>query len=116
MPWPPDLKTELGIEDNPLVRCACGRTVNADMMRDVRPLKDQLGIDDDHRCDSCLENFYRTEQLTHEAFCIAHDAPIEIIEKVAAREQAIREAAAQERTAREAEKELRQLNVISNEL
>lgn len=91
MSWPPDLKTELGGEENPLVRCACGRTVNADMMRDTRPVKDRLSIEDDHRCDSCMEKFYRAEQISHSDFCRAHDAPLEVLERVERREQVLRD-------------------------
>lgn len=87
MSYPFDLKSHLegfGLGGNPLVICKCGRETNADMIRDVRPVKDQLGIAEDYRCDSCLEDQYRTDKLSREEFYVAHDAPPELIEKMAA--------------------------------
>lgn len=87
MSYPFDLKSHLegfGLGGNPLVTCKCGRETNADMIRDVRPVKSQLGVTEDYRCDSCLEGFHRTEKLTREEFYRAHDAPAELIEKMAA--------------------------------
>ena len=88
--WPPDLKTAMGIEGNPLVPCDCGRSVNADMMRDVRPVQSVLKTTADFLCDSCMEHFYRTGILAPEDYCAALGAPKAVTAKVAARTVAIR--------------------------
>lgn len=92
MPWPPDMKTALNLHDNPLVVCACRRSANADMMRDVRPVKVLLGTSADYLCDSCMEHFHRTGRLTVEAYCSALGAPPALVTKAAARTLAIRAA------------------------
>lgn len=89
MPWPPDLRTALGLAHNPLVRCGCGREVNADMMRDVRPVAALLGTGDAYQCDSCLEGHYRHGRLAHEHFCRAHGAPAAIVALMRERDVAL---------------------------
>jgi hypothetical protein len=69
---PPTMKSVQGIEGNPLVKCGCGRSVNADMMR---PYKDAFA------CDACHETMFRTGELTSEEFAAAHDAPEFVLEK-----------------------------------
>ena len=88
MPFPFDLKSQLGRTDNPLVVCACGRDVNLDMMRDVRPVKAILETSADYLCDSCMEHFHRTEKLSRGAFYRAHGAPANLIAIQAARDVA----------------------------
>lgn len=92
MPWPPDMKTALAMPNNPLVACVCGRSANADMMRDVRPVRALLGTSADYLCDSCMEQVHRTGRLTVEAYCAAMGAPSALVTKAAARTLAIRAA------------------------
>jgi len=91
MPFPFDLKSQLGRTDNPLVRCACGREVNTDMMRDVRPIAAITGWSESHRCDSCVEHLHRTDKVSREAFYRAQGAPAAIIAIHAARDKRLRE-------------------------
>ena len=90
MPFPFDLQSQLGRSDNPLVTCGCGREVNMDMMRDVRPVKAIIRTTEDYLCDSCMEAFHRTEKLSREAFYRAHGAPAKLIAIHAARDAAIK--------------------------
>jgi hypothetical protein len=83
---PPTMKSVQQLEGNPLVRCACGRMVNADMMR-------VLG--DGFACDSCHETLFRTGQLTSEEFVRSHDAPDSVIEKATLQDAAKSAAAAE---------------------
>lgn len=92
MPFPFDLKSQLGITGNPLMRCACGRDVNMDMMRDVRPIAATTGWSESHRCDSCVEHLHRTGKLSREAFYRAQGAPAAIIAIHAAQDAAIKAA------------------------
>lgn len=105
MPMPFDLKSQLGFSDNPIVQCACGRDVNADMMRDIRLVKQMLlarasgehpcegGVSDaTHLCDSCMEHFHRNEILSHEEFYRAHGAPAKLIALHAQRDKSLKEA------------------------
>lgn len=69
---PPTLKSVEQMEDNPLVVCACGRTVSADMMRVVA---------DGYACDACLETLFREKTLTREEFALSHNAPDSVIAK-----------------------------------
>jgi hypothetical protein len=87
--WPPDLKSKFDVPEDYRVRCACGRTVNADMMLDVRCVQKDLGITDYYRCDSCMEHFYRTGALTREAYCVAAGAPAAVVARVAARHDGV---------------------------
>lgn len=93
MPFPFDLRSQLGRSDNPLVQCPrCGRDVNLDMLRDVKPVKALLGISEDAICDSCMELFHRTEKLSRGAFYLAQGAPAAIVAIHAARDAAIKAA------------------------
>lgn len=92
MPFPFDLRSQLGRSDNPLVVCACGREANADMMRDVRPIAAITGWQESHRCDSCIEHLHRTDKVSREAFYRAQGAPAAIIAIHAARDKSIKEA------------------------
>jgi hypothetical protein len=87
--WPPDMKSQQGLPDNPLVRCPCGRQVNADMMRDVRSVKEALAIAHDYVCDSCMEHYHRTGKLSREAYYRAAGAPAHLVTKAANRERVI---------------------------
>jgi len=69
---PPTLKSVMQMADNPIVPCACGRQVNADMMR-------QLG--DAFICDACLERKFRTGELTREDYALAVGAPDAVVTK-----------------------------------
>jgi hypothetical protein len=72
---PPTMKSLQPLEGNPLVRCSCGRSVNADMMR---PTPDGFA------CDSCHETMFRTGELTREEFAQAHGAPAAVQAKARA--------------------------------
>jgi hypothetical protein len=82
-----------GIEDddNPLVRCGCGRRTNADMLTDLRPLPDAmrsaLGFADaDFICDACRERaLFLEARMDPAQFLLALGAPLEVIERAAAR-------------------------------
>lgn len=89
MPWPPDLRTARALTGNPLVTCGCGRETNADMMRDLRPVRALLGTTADYECDSCLAGHLRHGRITHEAFARAHGAPAALIASAAARDAAL---------------------------
>lgn len=89
MPWPPDLRTAQAMAGNPLVSCRCGREVNADMMRDVRPVAALLGTTEAYQCDSCLAAHLRHGRLTHEAFARAHGAPAAIVALMRERDVAL---------------------------
>lgn len=95
MPFAIDLKSELGISANPLVRCACGREVNADMMRDVRPIAHLTDWPETHRCDSCVEHLHRTEKVSRGEFYKAHKAPRHLIDFHEKRDKAVRDAGKQ---------------------
>lgn len=88
--WPPDMRSQQLLVDNPLIKCPCGRLANADMMRDVRDVKGILGTDADYICDSCMERHHRTETLSREDYYRAVGAPQGLVAKVAKRERAIR--------------------------
>ena len=92
MPFPFDLQSQLARSDNPLIKCSCGRDANLDMMRDVTPVAQLIGVTVSHICDSCLEYLFRTEKLSREAFYLAHGAPAAIIAIQAARDAGIRAA------------------------
>ena len=92
MPFPFDLQSQLGRSDNPLMQCACGRDVNLDMMRDIRPVKAIIGTTEDYLCDSCMEHYHRHDLLSREAFYRAHGAPANLIAIHAARDAAIKAA------------------------
>jgi hypothetical protein len=92
MAFPFDLQSRLQIDDNPLVICGCGRSVNLDMMRDVRPVKKLLGLKDDYVCDSCMEHFHRNDILSREDYYRANGAPEEIVAIHAARDAVIKAA------------------------
>lgn len=92
MPFPFDLKSQLGRTDNPIVKCACGRDVNLDMMRDVRPIAAITGWSESHRCDSCVEHLHRTDKVSREAFYRAQGAPANLIALHADRDKRLREA------------------------
>ena len=49
--------------DNPTVRCACGRTTQADMMLDVSDLDDELTGGEDYVCDGCWTRWKRTKRM-----------------------------------------------------
>lgn len=66
------MKSVEQLDDNPLVKCGCGRTVNADMMRVVG---------EGYGCDSCHETLFRTGQLTREEFAVSRGAPLAVVEK-----------------------------------
>lgn len=88
-----DLRSQLGIAHNPMIGCACGRDVNADMMRDVRPVRHLLpGVTADYLCDSCMEHFHRNEILSREEFYRAHSAPAALVALQAARDASIKAA------------------------
>lgn len=81
---PPTMKSVLQMDDNPLVPCACGRSVNADMMRVVG---------DGYACDACHETWFREGTLTREDFARSLGAPEPVILK-AQRQDAARTAGA----------------------
>ena len=91
MPFPFDLKSQLGRSDNPLIKCACGRDVNLDMMRDVRPFVATTGWTESHRCDSCCEHLHRNDIVSRETFYRAHGAPVTIVALHAARDKVMRD-------------------------
>lgn len=66
------MKSVQQIEGNPLVACACGRTVSADMMRIQG---------DGFSCDACHETLFRTGQLTREEFAVSQGAPLSVVQK-----------------------------------
>ena len=66
------MKTVLQLEGNPLVRCSCGREVNADMM---------VMVGETFKCDACRETLRRTGELSSEAFALAHGAPESVVAK-----------------------------------
>lgn len=88
--WPPDMRSQQELVDNPLVKCPCGRLVNADMMRDVRDVKAILGVEADYICDSCMEHHHRRDTLSREAYYRAVGAPQGLIAKVANRDRVVR--------------------------
>jgi hypothetical protein len=72
---PPSMRSILQLEGNPIVKCSCGRSVNADMMR-------TLG--EGYACDSCFETKFRTGELTLEEFVRGQGAPQTVIAKAQA--------------------------------
>lgn len=86
MTWPPTLKHDRGLRDNPLVRCGCGRSVSADMMLDVRPLPSSVRGSREWACDGCMETIFRAKLSTREDFYRALGAPPELIAKAALRD------------------------------
>ena len=69
---PPTMKSVMQIEGNPIVKCGCGRKVNADMMRVVG---------DGFGCDACHETMFREGTLTREDFAVSQSAPEFVIQK-----------------------------------
>jgi hypothetical protein len=81
MDWKaPTYKEAYGLEDNPPVRCACGRTTNADMLVDVRAIPELVrrswGFRGDFACDACREGAFRAGRVERDAFFLALGAPV----------------------------------------
>ncbi len=86
MTWPPNLMRTRGWQDNPLVECGCGRSVNADMMLDVRALPVAVRGAAEYLCDACVETIFRRKIMMREAFYRALGAPPTLIAKAALRD------------------------------
>ena len=57
-----------------MVRCACGRSVNPDML---------IRVQGEFRCDSCREHGFTTGALDRVAFYREHNAPAALVTKAA---------------------------------
>ncbi|MGK2933696.1 MAG: hypothetical protein ACSLFE_00425 [Gemmatimonadaceae bacterium] len=89
MTWPPTVRAALGLtDDNPLMKCGCGRETNADMMIDVRPLPGAVRGTAEYLCDACVETVFRTKRMTRVAFNTALGAPPAVVAKAARRDAA----------------------------
>jgi hypothetical protein len=99
-----DLKSELEYDDNPIVKCGCGRDVNADMMRDVRPIQDLIQSRSVGRhpcdvaiktsayaCDSCLEYHFNVGNISRKEYYEAHGATKEQVAIQADRDSKLQE-------------------------
>lgn len=86
MTWPPHMRSVLGLLDNPLVACSCGRTVNADMLVDVRSLPPGIRGASEWLCDACRETLFREQKVTRAAFYAALGAPAAVLARVAQRD------------------------------
>jgi len=71
----------LGLEATAPVRCACGRTVPADMMTDGRTLPPELLPDHGQAlfCDACRETLHRTGRLLPAELAQLLGAPPEVV-------------------------------------
>jgi hypothetical protein len=76
---PRTMKSDLQLEENPLVACSCGRKVNADMMR---------AYGDGYSCDACHETMFRNGDLSREDFARSHGASDAVIAKASLQDAA----------------------------
>jgi LDH2 family malate/lactate/ureidoglycolate dehydrogenase len=104
MAFPFDLQSRLQVADNPLVLCGCGRSVNLDMMRDVRAVKQVIGSKCAGRhpcevavatsnfvCDSCMEYHHNMGHISRADYYAMNGAPANVIAIQTARDTALAE-------------------------